>query len=491
MHIVCQQLETVFKKGFPPSFVSRKKWLILKKERNKIALKLLEFREENMEEKKSGHSLTEGSIAKGFIFFALPLFLGSLFQQLYGTVDLIFVGNYMGKTEAAAVGASSILVTCLIGLFTGISVGAGVITAQYWGAKEEKDVRTSMENAIFLAITGGILLMIVGQLLADWALRALQTPTSILAEALVYIRIYLLAIMSMIIYNMCAGILRAMGDSRTPFLVLAAGGFLNVFMDWSFIALLDWGVAGAALATVVSQTFTAVYLLIYICKKEKLLKQRWKIERKMIGRIIKIGVPLGIQSMILTLSNLVVQYYINGFGEDAVAAFTVYFRVESMLYLPIVAFGQSIVTFAGQNYGAGNYGRIKKGALVCNVLSASVIGILSVLILVFDRPILEIFCKDESVIRLGLLITGVSFPFYFIYAIMEVTGGIVRGIGKTIQSMVIVITTLCICRVILLKIFADQFHSLKMVAAVYPITWMLAMTAFIVCFLKVCRKQLN
>ncbi len=444
-----------------------------------------------MKEKKTEHTLTEGSIVKGFILFALPLFLGSLFQQLYGTVDLIFVGNYMGKTEAAAVGASSILVTCLIGLFTGISVGAGVITAQYWGAKEEKNVRTSMENAIFLAVTGGILLMIAGQILADWALRALQTPTSILAEALVYIRIYLLAIMSMIIYNMCAGILRAMGDSRTPFLVLAAGGFLNVLMDWMFIALLGWGVAGAALATVVSQTFTAVYLLAHICKKEKLLKQKWKIERKMSSKIIKIGVPLGIQSMILTLSNLVVQYYINGFGEDAVAAFTVYFRVESMLYLPIVAFGQSIVTFAGQNYGAGNYGRIKKGAVICNALSAAVIGVLSAVILAFGRPILGIFCKDESVILLGLQIIGVSFPFYFVYAIMEVTGGLVRGMGQTIQSMVIVILTLCVCRVVLLKIFVEQFHSLKMVAAVYPVTWALAMSAFIVCFISACRNKLK
>lgn len=444
-----------------------------------------------MNKRKAEHSLTEGSIVKGFILFALPLFLGSLFQQLYGTVDLIFVGNYMGKTEAAAVGASSILVTCLIGLFTGISVGAGVITAQYWGAKEEQKVRTSMENAIFLAITGGILLMIAGQLLAAWALRALQTPESILAEALVYIRIYLLAIMSMIIYNMCAGILRAKGDSRTPFVVLAAGGFLNVLMDWMFIALLGWGVAGAAMATVVSQTFTAVYLLVHIFKKEQLLKQRWKIERKMSGKIIKIGVPLGIQSMILTLSNLVVQYYINGFGEDAVAAFTVYFRVESMLYLPIVAFGQSIVTFAGQNYGAGNYDRIKKGAISCNTLSAIIIGVLSAVLLSFGRPVLGIFCKDESVIRLGLQIIGVSFPFYFVYAIMEVTGGLVRGMGKTIQSMVIVIATLCVCRIVLLKVFVEQFHSLKMVAAVYPVTWILAMSAFILCFVSVCRKQLK
>lgn len=443
---------------------------------------------ERMKGNNKKNSLTEGSIIKGYLFFALPLFLGSLFQQLYGTVDLIFIGNYMGKTEAAAVGASSILVTCLIGLFTGISVGAGVITAQYWGAKDEKSVRISMENALFLALAGGVLLMIAGQLFAEWALRALATPESVMTEALAYIRVYLLALLSMIVYNMCAGILRAMGDSKTPFRVLAIGGFLNVFMDWICIAVLDWGVSGAALATVVSQTFTAVYLFVYICKKEQLLKYKWKISRNMSGKIIKIGVPLGIQSMILTLSNLVVQYYINGFGEDAVAAFTVYFRVESILYLPIVAFGQSIVTFAGQNYGAGKYKRIQKGAVVCNIFSAAVIGVLSVILLLSGRLVFGIFSKDEEVIRLGLQIISISFPFYFIYSIMEVTGGLIRGMGKTIQSMVIVIVTLCICRVVFLSCFVNQFRSIRMVAAVYPITWILATVAFMFCFIRTSKK---
>lgn len=432
-------------------------------------------------EQKKEH-LLEGSVLKGFILFALPLFAGSLFQQLYGTADLIFVGNHLGKTEAAAVGASGILVTCLIGLFTGIAAGASVITAKYWGARDIKNVQKSIENALILALVGGIGLMVVGQLLARQALLLLNTPESILAQALVYIKIYLLAIMSMIVYNMCAGIMRAMGDSRTPFLVLAIGGGLNVLLDYLFIVVVPFGVAGAAFATFGSQTFTAVCLLVRIIRKEALLKRSWKPERRMMASIIKTGVPLGIQSMILTLSNLFVQYYINGFGEDAVAAFTVYFRVETFLYLPILAFGQAMVTFTGHNYGAGYYDRIRKGVRSCNVFSALVIAALSSLILCFSRPVLGIFCKDPNVVEVARSIILVSFPFYFIYSVMELTGSVVRGLGETMQSMGIVIFALCIVRVLLLGWSVSAFHSVQMVAAVYPVTWLIAMLLFILSY---------
>lgn len=441
--------------------------------------------------KRKRESLLEGSVLKGFILFALPLFAGSLFQQLYGTVDLIFVGNCLGKTEAAAVGASGILVTCLIGLFTGIAAGASVITAKYWGAQDTESVQSSIENALVLALAGGVGLMVLGQLLARQALLWLNTPESILAQALVYIKIYLLAIMSMIVYNMCVGIMRAMGDSRTPFVVLAIGGMLNVLLDYLFIVMLPFGVAGAAFATFGSQTFTAVCLLVRIIRKEALLKRSWKPERRMMASIIKTGVPLGIQSMILTLSNLFVQYYINGFGEDAVAAFTVYFRVETFLYLPILAFGQAMVTFTGQNYGAGYYDRIRKGVRSCNLFSALVIAALSALILCFSRPVLGIFCKDPEVVEAARSIILVSFPFYFIYSVMELTGSVVRGLGETMQSMGIVIFALCIVRVLLLGCSVRMFHSVQMVAAVYPVTWLIAMLLFILSYQRCVGRLLQ
>lgn len=239
------------------------------------------------------YSLTNGSILKGFINFAIPLFLGSLFQQLYGTVDLLFVGNILGKNDAAAVGSSSILVTCLIGLFTGISVGAGIVASQCWGANNRKKLLFTIKNSLMMGLFGGIILTGIGELFCKQALQALNTPEAIMAHALLYIRIYLLSILPMILYNMSAGILRAMGDSRTPFLILAAGGFLNVCMDALFIGFLHLGVAGAAFATVTSQLFTAVVLTAFLIKREKLLQENWCIDLNMIRQILFLGVPLG------------------------------------------------------------------------------------------------------------------------------------------------------------------------------------------------------
>ncbi|MCD8013162.1 MAG: MATE family efflux transporter [Lachnospiraceae bacterium] len=439
---------------------------------------------------KQRRDLTQGNILKGFLAFALPLLFGSLFQQLYGTVDLLYVGNFLGKSAAAAVGASSIIVTCMIGLFTGISVGAGVVTAQYWGARENAQVKKCICNSLLSGLIGGALLIGLGELLAEWMLRALNTPETILEEALVYIRVYILAILPMILYNMSAGILRALGDSRSPFLVLAAGGILNVFMDAVFIIVLKWGVAGAALATMVSQSFTAVVLTAYLFYREKLWLESWKLSPALLKKIFKVGFPLGIQSMILTLSNIFVQHDINSFGEDAIAAFTVYFKVENLLYLPIVAFGQAMVTFTGQNVGAGKYERIKKGAVSCNLLAALITAGIAAIVLMFGRQILGLFCSEESVITEGLKIISVSFPFYFLYAVQEVTGGVLRGMGKTLQSMAVVIITLCIVRVILLKALVSCFHTIQAVAAVYPVTWGLAAAAFIVCYIYLIRKSI-
>lgn len=432
---------------------------------------------------KKTQDLTEGNILKVFCLFALPLFFGSLFQQLYGTVDLLFVGNFLGKSDAAAVGASGILVTCLIGLFTGISVGAGVVAARFCGARDTENVKLCIENALLLGFGGGIVLTAAGVLLSRQALTLLNTPREIMKNALIYIRIYLLAILPMIIYNLSSGILRAKGDSRTPFLVLAAGGILNVCMDAFFIVIFRWGIAGAALATLVSQTFTAVVILGYIIKQEKLLRERWRLSKWMLGRIIAVGFPLGIQSLILTLSNIFVQYYINGFGENTVAAFAVYFKAENLIYLPIMAFGQAMVTFVGQNVGAQKSDRIRRGAVSCNVFSAAVTGAIAATVLFFGKQVLGVFCSDSDVVAEGLKIIHVTFPFYFVYAVLEVTGGIIRGMGKTVQSMVIVILDLCVIRVILLRICVSAFHSVSAVAAVYPATWILAAVSFVGCYL--------
>lgn len=436
---------------------------------------------------KKQQDLTQGNILKIFCLFALPLFFSSLFQQLYGTVDLLFVGEFLGKQETAAVGASGILVTCMIGIFTGVSVGTGVIVSQFRGAKDTANIRLCIKNAYLLGLFGGVVITIAGLLFSEIALELLNTPENIMEPALVYIRIYLLAVISMIFYNISSGILRALGDSRTPFRILATGGILNVILDALFIAILKWGVAGVAIATLLAQAFTAVIAFQKVLLTENWMKET-DIDFQMIKRILIVGIPLGLQSMIITFSNLAVQYNINGFGEDAVAAFSIYFKAENLIYLPIMAFGQAMLTFTGQNYGAGLKERIRKGAISCNLLSMGVTAVISAIVLFFGKQILGLFSDDLAVINEGLRIIHISFPFYFLYAILEVTGAVVRGIGKTTQSMFIIICNFCVVRITILSIFTAVFHSIEWVAAVYPITWCLTAVSFVI-YYRLCAKE--
>ena len=435
------------------------------------------------------NDLTHGSIGKGYILFAIPLFLGSLFQQLYNTVDMLFVGNVLGKNAAAAVGASSILVTCLINLFTGVAVGAGIVISQLFGARKEQEMKETVWIAVLAGIAGGLCLTVIGVTCSQAVLVKLHTPEAIIPDAVLYVQIYFLSAVPMVLYNMCSGILRAQGDSRTPFHALAAGGIVNVIMDAVFLIVLGWGVAGVAVATLFSQSMTAIFLLVHMLRHKVLTRQRLRWD--LLGKIISVGVPVGIQSMILTLSNVVVQYHINGFGENVIAAFAVYFKAENLLCLPIIAFGQAMVTFTGQNYGAGRYDRIRKGILVCNGISAMVLVVLSWSALAAGKWILGAFCPDQAVIAEGRRIIGVTFPVYFIYSLFEVTGGVVRGIGKSVPSMIIVIVNLCLIRILLLEIVDRTVHSVEAVAALYPVTWLLATVLFVIYYLHVRKEMLQ
>ena len=441
------------------------------------------------EQKMKTNDLTHGSIGKGYILFAIPLFLGSLFQQLYNTVDMLFVGNVLGKNAAAAVGASSILVTCLINLFTGVAVGAGIVISQLFGARKEQEMKEAVWIAVLAGIAGGLCLTVISVTCSQAVLVKLHTPEAIIPDAVLYVQIYFLSAVPMVLYNMCSGILRAQGDSRTPFHALAAGGIVNVIMDAVFLIVLGWGVAGVAVATLFSQSMTAIFLLVHMLRYKVLTRQRLRWD--LLGKIISVGVPVGIQSMILTLSNVVVQYHINGFGENVIAAFAVYFKAENLLCLPIIAFGQAMVTFTGQNYGAGRYDRIRKGILVCNGISAMVLVVLSWSALAAGKWILGAFCPDQAVIAEGLRIIGVTFPVYFIYSLFEVTGGVVRGIGKSVPSMIIVIVNLCLIRILLLEIVDRAVHSVEAVAALYPVTWLLATVSFVIYYLHVRKEMLQ
>ena len=441
-----------------------------------------------MSDAERKRDMVNGSMGSSLFLFALPLFFSSLLQMLYNTADLLFVGNFVGKQAAAAVGAGGLLVTCLIGLFTGLSVGAGVAAAQAAGAGKWKRLENILHTAICTAVLGGTAVMLAGLLFSESILRVMHTPASVMEDAVSYIQIYFISMVPMIVYNMAAGILRAYGDSGTPFYILAAGGILNVLTDGLLVAVLHMGVRGAAVATVVSQSFSAVAVLYVLMKgKEKLrLKPgKLKISKEELGKILHLGIPSGIQSVVITLSNIIIQYYINGYGENAVAAFAAYFQLENFLYLPAMAFGQAATTFAGQNAGAEKYKRIRKGISLAALISGGIVAGIACVLMLGRESLFLLFVKDWEVASYGIQIIMITFPFYWLYPIMEVFGGAIRGMGYSVIPMFVILSTLCGARIGLLAFFNDRVQEVKAVAAVYPITWFLAVLAYFFIFYKI------
>ena len=441
---------------------------------------------------KKVYDMTKGKIWTIILSFSLPLLGASLIQQLYNTADMIFVGNFVGKEATGAVGASSLLFTCIIGLFTGVSIGVGVAVSQKIGSKDLEMASKVSHTAITFGIIGGIILTLIGFFSAEFLLTLMNTPKEIMYDSVLYLKIYFLSMLPMILYNIGAGIIRSTGNSKTPFYILIIGGLTNVFANYIFVVVFKMGVSGVAIATALSQTLTAAIVLTYLFKNKTAIKfktSELKIDFSLLKQILYFGLPAGIQSMLITFSNIIVQYYINGYGGDAVAAYATYFKLENFIWMPIVAIGQASMTFSGQNVGANNYKRVKKGALVAILLSGSLSIVIATIILTFSHTFMRIFIKNEEIIYLGSQIALTTFPFYWLYSILEVLGSSLRGMGYSIVSMYI--TTICLCgvRITLLYLISKFNLDFKSVAYVYPMTWFFTASIFIIAFLKIINKK--
>jgi len=438
--------------------------------------------------------MTKGPLAGPLVRFILPLIGGSIFQQLYNTVDFLFVGNFLNRTAAAAVGASATLITCTIGLFTGISVGTSVVAAQAIGSQDRERADKALHTSVTFGIIGGVSIMALGMLLSPYVLRILRTPAEVMPQAVTYIRIYLLSVPMLVFYNMVSGGMRSYGDSRTPFLVLVICGILNVFLDALFIVAIPLGVAGVAIATTITQSLSALMVGWFASRPGRTLRLQAKklgMDGTVLRKVMAIGLPTGIQTIIITFSNVMVQYYINEFGETAVAAFATYYKVENFVYLPIMAFGQAATTFAGQNTGAGQYRRIRRGTVLIALSGSLAVACLAGTVLLFPRTIFSWFMKDPEVVTNALKIVGITYPFYWIYPILEVTGGMVRGMGYALHSMAVIIANLCVVRVSLLAVFSRTFHTIEALGSVYPITWACAALTFVVVFSVIITKKIK
>lgn len=442
--------------------------------------------------KNNSHTLTKGSVGKGILLFALPLLGSSLIQQLYSTVDLIFVGQLLGTKASAAIGASGLIVTCMIGFFNGMAVGTNVFAARHYGARRFELLKKLIQTIFWTGIIGGFFLTVIGLVLSPVFLTWMGTPESIFPLAVRYLRIYMASMISVVSYNLLSGVLRALGDSRTPMLYQFFGGIINVFADFIFLYVFHMGVEGTAFATLFSQTFAAIGVMIHLyrLKEPYALRIRFSdCSLKEFTDILKVGVPAGVQSIIITLSNIIIQSQINTLGVTSVASFTVYFRVELIIYLPIVALGQAVVSFIGQNYGAGNWERIKKGNRLC-IFGGSLITFAACILLIIAMPvILNVFTKDAAVAAQTLEIVKVTFPFYFFYTVLECFSSNLRGFGKAFLPMIVTVISFCGFRIIALFALMAKNPSPDKVALSYPISWGIAAAAMAMLYVRNNRNR--
>ena len=438
-----------------------------------------------MAQKTAARNITEGVIWKQLLAFFFPILLGTFFQQMYNTVDTIIVGRFVGTQALAAVGSTGALISLLNGFFIGLSSGATVLVSQFYGAWDHDGVKKSIHTGIGLSLVLGLLISFFGLCFGPQILILMKTPGDCLEGATVYARIFFSGAVVSMIYNMGAGILRAMGDSRRPMIFLVITCFVNIFLDIFCVVILKMGVAGAAVATVLSQAISAVLVVMVLMKlpeEHALQLSRIRIDPILLKRVLSVGVPAGLQFVTFDLANLLIQSGINSFGSATIAAFTAYAKADMLTWMLSGAFGVAITTFVGQNYGAQKYDRIYKSVRICLGMGVVLIGFCSALIILFRHFILGIFSADPEVIRLGAWLMLWVVPFNVIFVPVEIFAGSMRGTGYSAVPTAITCVCVCIFRVLWLFTVVSRFHTLEMLMVCYPISWILADIAFLITY---------
>lgn len=423
---------------------------------------------------KKNNLMTEGVIWKQLLLFSIPLLIGNLFQQLYNTVDSIIVGNYVGSQALAAVGASTPIINLLVGFFMGIATGAGIIISQFYGAKDDQRLEESIHTSFALSIWAGIFLTVMGIVFSPLILRLMGTPEDIFSDSVLYLRIYFIGSLFLLIYNMGAGVLRAVGDSKKPLYYLCLSSIVNILLDLLFVIVFRMGVAGVALATLIAQGVSATLLTTQLIKSSEnyaLTIKKIKVHKLVLQEIIMVGIPTGLQQVIVSLSNAIVQSSINGFGSAAVAGCSAYLKLDGFMILPILSFGMASTTFTGQNLGARQYNRMRKGLITALGMTSIYTISVSILMYLYGGEALKIFSQEEAVLHYGRLMLNSLIPSYILLAIMQSLVGTIRGAGKTMVTMIISILSLCVIRVLWIMLVLKVNPSIEGVFYGYPISW--------------------
>lgn len=446
-------------------------------------------------EKRAKNQITEGIIWQQLLFFFFPILFGTFFQQLYNAADAMIVGRFVGKEALSAVGGSTSMLTQLIvGFFVGLSSGASVIVSQYYGAKRPEMVGYAVHTALTFSLLSGIVLMFVGIWCSPWMLQAMGTPEDVLDLSVTYLRIYFIGITANLIYNMGAAILRAVGDSKRPLYFLTASCLTNIALDVLFVVVCGLGVTGAALATILSQLLSAVLVVLCLIRTQDMHRLELKklcLDSRMLKRIIRIGFPAGMQSVMYGLSNVIIQSGINSLGTNTVAAWAAYSKLDSVFWMMINAFGISITTFVGQNYGAGNMERVHRGVRTCMLMTIAASLGMSFLIYRFGVYGYELFTTDTDVIAIGIAMMRYLAPMYVEYVAIEILSGALRGVGDCWHPMIICLLGVCVLRVSWILIAVPLKRDIYTIMFSYPLTWITTTILFAIYYLFFSRLKIQ
>ncbi len=442
---------------------------------------------------KNQLDMTKGPVFKELIIFSVPLILSGVLQLLFNAADVIVVGRFAGDNSLAAVGSTSSFINLMLNLFIGLSIGSSVVSANYFGAGKIRELQNTVHTSMLLSVYSGIGLTILGIVFARPILLMMQAPREVLVLAVLYLRIYFAGISATVIFNFGSALLRAKGDTKRPLYILMVAGVINVILNLVFVICFHMDVAGVALATVISQIFAAVFVVVLLMREEdgfKMEFKKLKIHKYILFRIIKIGLPAGFQGMMFSISNMVIQSSVNSFGPVVIAGSSAGINIEGFVYLAMNGFSQGALTFTSQNMGAGQKDRIKKLVFV-SLLTVLVVGEgLGFLVVFFARQILGIYSQNPLVIEAGIRRLTVICSTYALCGIMDTLSNIIRGIGHSLLPMIVCIIGVCVFRIVWLStiFLTPAFHTEFIIFVSYPISWALTFIAHCICFSIVFKK---
>ena len=436
--------------------------------------------------------MTEGSIPRLLITFALPLMVGNVFQQLYNTVDSIIVGNFVSKQALAAVGCTGPIINTLIGVFAGLSGGAGVVISQFYGAKDRERLRRAVQTTVVLTAIMCVLLTAAGVLLAPLLLRLMDTPADVMGAASEYLRIYFWGISGMLLYNIGAGILRAVGDSTHPLYFLIFSATTNTVLDYLFVKVFSFGIAGAALATIVYQALSAVLVMGMLVRS----KEDYRVDLKalhldgaVLKRICEIGIPSSLQMGVTAVSNVFVQSYINRFESSCMAGWAAYNKLDAFAMLPLMGFSMAVTTFVGQNYGAGKLDRARSGPLHALWIGTLIMVAILTPMMLFAPTLVRLFNQEAEVIAFGTLFIRLISPFYLLCTINQIYSGALRGVGDTKATMIIMLFSFVFFRQLYLFTAYRLGGGIVPIALGYPAGWIMCSTVILIYYYRFARQR--